>query len=100
MALKRIRKQYASGLSFLFIVFVEKSREWKEKFDLVDDDVEDTLMYHYKNKFNFRRDLSGPGLTGNEIITMPHPCTHSLAFSDFRSLFCLFHSFFVEIISH
>lgn len=48
-------------------------REWKEKFDLVDDDEEDTLTYHYKNTFIFRPDLSGPGLTGNEIITMPHP---------------------------
>lgn len=48
-------------------------REWKEKFNLVDDEEEDTLTYHYKNTFIFRPDLSGPGLTGNEIITMPHP---------------------------
>ncbi|XP_031624944.1 sensory neuron membrane protein 1-like [Contarinia nasturtii] len=47
--------------------------EWKEKFDLVDNDEEDTLKYHYKNTFIFRPDLSGDGLTGNEIITMPHP---------------------------
>lgn len=47
-------------------------REWKEKFDLVDNDEEDTLKYHYKNTFIFRPDLSGPGLTGDEIITMPH----------------------------
>lgn len=48
-------------------------REWKEKFDLVDDDELDTLTYHYKNTFIFRPDLSGAGLTGNEVITMPHP---------------------------
>lgn len=48
-------------------------REWKEKYDLVDDEEDDTLTYHYKNTFIFRPDLSGPGLTGNEIITMPHP---------------------------
>lgn len=48
-------------------------REWKEKFDLVDDATDDTLTYHYKNTFIFRKDLSGPGLTGDEIITMPHP---------------------------
>lgn len=41
---------------------------------MVDDDEQDTLKYHYKNTFIFRPDLSGPGLTGNEIITMPHPC--------------------------
>lgn len=40
---------------------------------MVDNDEEDTLKYHYKNTFIFRPDLSGPGLTGNEIITMPHP---------------------------
>lgn len=51
-----------------------KRREWKEKFDFIDNDEEDTLSYHFKNTFIFRPDLSGPGLTGNEIITMPHPC--------------------------
>lgn len=48
-------------------------REWKEKFDMVDDEEDDTLTYHFKNTFIFRPDLSGPGLTGNEIITMPMP---------------------------
>lgn len=60
-------------------------REWKEKFDLVDDDEEDTLTYHYKNTFIFRPDLSG-SLTGNEIITMPHPCMHYLVFHYFDAL--------------
>ncbi|XP_055299621.1 sensory neuron membrane protein 1-like [Sitodiplosis mosellana] len=46
--------------------------EWKEKFEMVDDDAEDTVTYHYRNKFIFRPDLSD-GLTGDEIITMPHP---------------------------
>nr|AOT85638.1 sensory neuron membrane protein 1E [Mayetiola destructor] len=55
--------------------------EWKEKFDLLDDDTEDTLSYHYKNTFIFRPDLSGPGLTGNEIITMPHPLISGLLLS-------------------
>ena len=40
---------------------------------MIDDDEEDTLKYNYKNTFIFRPDLSGPGLTGDEIITMPHP---------------------------
>lgn len=53
--------------------FINFIREWKEKYDLVDDAKDDTLTYHYKNTFIFRKDLSGPGLTGDEIITMPHP---------------------------
>lgn len=48
-------------------------REWKEKFDLVDDDETDTLKYHYRNRFIFRPDLSAPGLTGNEVVTMLNP---------------------------
>lgn len=51
-------------------------REWKEKFDFIDDDAEDTLTYHYRNRFIFRQDLSAPGLTGDEIIIMPHPCKY------------------------
>lgn len=49
-------------------------REWKEKWDLVDDDEEDTLTYHFKNTFIYKPAMNGPGLTGNEIITMIHPC--------------------------
>lgn len=59
------------------LLFIEY-REWKEKFDLVDDDEEDTVTYHYRNKFIFRPDLSAPGLTGDEIITMPHPSRYSI----------------------
>lgn len=54
------------------------TREWKRKFDLVDDEKEDTLTYHYKNTFIFRPDLSGPGLTGNELVVMPHPCKYEI----------------------
>lgn len=49
-------------------------REWKEKFNLEDNEQEDILKYNFKNTFIFRPDLSGPGLTGAEVITMPHPC--------------------------
>lgn len=48
-------------------------REWKEKYDTVDNDEDDTLEYNYKNTFIFRQELSGPGLTGQEILTLPHP---------------------------
>lgn len=60
------------GLAWLKLCFF--AREWKEKFDLVDNEDEDTLTYHYKNTFIFRPDLSGPELTGDELIVMPHPC--------------------------
>lgn len=49
-------------------------REWKEKFNLEDNEEEDILKYNFKNTFIFRPELSGPGLTGAEVITMPHPC--------------------------
>lgn len=47
---------------------------------MVDNDEEDTLTYHFKNTFIFRPDKSVP-LTGNEIITMPHPVISSMFLS-------------------
>lgn len=49
-------------------------REWKEKYDLVDDEESDTLTYNYKNTFIYKKEKNGPGLTGDEIVTMPNPC--------------------------
>lgn len=46
--------------------------EWKEKADLVDNDKEDTVSFDMKNTFMFRPDLMAPGLTGDEIVTVPH----------------------------
>ena len=46
-------------------------REWQEKVDLVDRDIDDTVEYAFKNKYIFRPDLS-EGLTGDEELTMPH----------------------------
>lgn len=46
-------------------------REWKEKVDLVEDTEEDTITFYLKDSFIFRPDLSN-GLTGEEIITLPH----------------------------
>lgn len=60
-------------MTLLIFLFNETNcREWKEKYDLVDDEAEDTLTYHFRNKFIFRPDLS-ENLTGDEIVTMPHP---------------------------
>lgn len=47
--------------------------EWKEKYDTVDNDTDDTLEYNYRNIFHFRPELNAPGLTGHEVITIPHP---------------------------
>nr|QZH55093.1 sensory neuron membrane protein 1 [Achelura yunnanensis] len=46
--------------------------EWKEKVEIVDSDENDTATYKKLDTFYFIKDKSGPGLTGDEIITMPH----------------------------
>lgn len=48
--------------------------EWKYKSDLVDNDEEDTVAFEMMNRFIFRPDLTMAvsGLTGNEIVTIPH----------------------------
>lgn len=63
----------AKQLTIPFFSFIANFREWKEKYDLVDNDEDDTLTYHYKNTFIFRPDLSA-NVTGDEIIVIPHPC--------------------------
>ncbi|KAK5643369.1 hypothetical protein RI129_007214 [Pyrocoelia pectoralis] len=47
--------------------------EWKEKVELVDNDAEDELTYKQRITWVFRKDLSKPGLTGEEMVTMGHP---------------------------
>nr|QLI62111.1 sensory neuron membrane protein 1 [Streltzoviella insularis] len=46
--------------------------EWKEKVEVEDHEEDDTITYKKLDVFYFRPDLSGPGLTGEEIIVMPH----------------------------
>nr|AZB52756.1 sensory neuron membrane protein 1 [Heortia vitessoides] len=46
--------------------------EWKEKVEVEDHEEDDTITYKKKDAFYFRPDLSGPGLTGDELIITPH----------------------------
>ncbi|KAG4077516.1 hypothetical protein HA402_002943 [Bradysia odoriphaga] len=52
--------------------------EWMQKFNITDNDSEDTLTFNMKKTFIFRPDLS-KGLTGNENITMVHPLIMGMA---------------------
>ncbi|KPI90909.1 Sensory neuron membrane protein 1 [Papilio xuthus] len=47
--------------------------EWKEKVEVEDHDDSDTITYKRLDSFYFKKELSGPGLTGEELVVLPHP---------------------------
>lgn len=47
--------------------------EYKHKVNLKDHKEDDTLSYNPKITWFFNPSKSAPGLTGNELITIPHP---------------------------
>ncbi|XP_039956690.1 sensory neuron membrane protein 1-like [Bactrocera tryoni] len=50
--------------------------EWKDKYDLEDFEDEDAVAYNMRNTFIFRPDL---GLSGEDLIVMPHPLVQIMA---------------------
>lgn len=58
------------SLNFAFSL-THKTSEWKDKHNLVDNEDADTVTFDMVNTFVFRPDLT-KGLTGNEVVTIPH----------------------------
>lgn len=48
---------------------------------MVDNNEDDTVEYDYRNTYQYKPEKNGPGLTGNEIVTMAHPLLLSLILS-------------------
>lgn len=48
-------------------------REYIDKFDIVDNKEEDTIEYDFRKTYQYKPEKNGPGLTGNEIVTVANP---------------------------
>nr|AGN52676.1 sensory neuron membrane protein 1 [Spodoptera exigua] len=46
--------------------------EWKEKVEVEDHEEDDTITYKKRDVFYFNPEMSGPGLTGEETVVIPH----------------------------
>jgi hypothetical protein len=55
----------------VYVPITSLFREYKEKLDLKDNNEDDTVSFNPRDYFIFKRELSD-GLTGDEIITIPH----------------------------
>lgn len=49
------------------------SRDYIDKFDIVDNKEEDTIEYEFRSTRFYKPERNGPGLTGDEIVTVAHP---------------------------
>lgn len=58
--------------ALLFVLFKLRYREWKEKVDTIDNEANDTFTFKMKDTFIFNKEKSYP-LTGDELVTIPHP---------------------------
>lgn len=63
----------------MFISFTH--REYKDKYDIVDNKQDDTMEYEFRNTYIYRPERNGPGLTGNEFVIMAHPLILAMALS-------------------
>lgn len=52
-------------------LFIPEPSEWKIRENILDDKKNDTVSYTLRNRFHFRKDLSGQ-LTGEEMIIVPN----------------------------
>nr|AKN78948.1 sensory neuron membrane protein 1 [Ectropis obliqua]AZB86632.1 sensory neuron membrane protein 1 [Ectropis obliqua] len=59
--------------------------EWKVKEEIMDRDEDDTVSYKKRDTFIFKKELSGPGLTGEEELVIPHPLILSAVVTIARS---------------
>lgn len=48
---------------------------------MVDNKEDDTIEYDYRNTYIYKPEKNGPGLTGEEIVTIPHPLILGMALS-------------------
>lgn len=62
-------------------IHISSTREFKDKVDIVDNEEEDTIEYDYRNTYQYKPERNGPGLTGDEIVTVAHPLLLSMFLS-------------------
>ncbi|XP_028032110.1 sensory neuron membrane protein 1 [Bombyx mandarina] len=58
--------------------------EWKEKVEVEENEGNDTINYKKIDVFLFKPELSGPGLTGEEVIVMPNIFMMAMALTVYR----------------
>lgn len=69
--------------------------KFNKKFNLVDNDIEDTVEYEFTVSYMFRPEFSF-GLTGQEVITIPNLLA-LVSCKNFFGGFFLFNNFFKRV---